>query len=95
MGPKDQIIRKIKSKLEQVDAGVRSRAVATVEWECREMEHVFSLLVLGSLVGLPSPPLQITLELMPEMEQELLLMLSKIETARSPLSDLASILNVT
>ena len=92
---KNKIIQSIKNNIRRVDARIRSQAVGTIEWECREMEHVFSLLVLGALVGLPSPPLQITLELMPEMEPELLLMLSKIETARSPLSDLASILNVT
>ena len=89
------ILNSIKDKLGHIDAGIRAQAVTTVEWECHELEHVFALIVLGALIGLPSPPLQITLDLMPHMEDEVLLMLSKIETARGPLSDLASMLNVT
>jgi len=58
------------------------------------MENIFGLLVLGSFVGLPSPPMHITLDLMPVMEKELIHMLEKVDTASSPLSDLASIFEV-
>lgn len=72
----------------------RESAVETLEFELGEMENIFGLLVLGSFVGFPSPPLQITLDLLPEMEKHFLLMLNKADTAASPLSDLLSTFDV-
>lgn len=71
-----------------------SQAVEVIEWEYEELQHIFALLVLGSFIGLPSPPLQVTLDLVPDMEQDLHLMLGKIDTASGPLSELFSLLNV-
>jgi hypothetical protein len=72
----------------------RYTAVETLEAELTEMENIFGLLVLGSFVGLPSPPMQITLDLMPEMEKHFLLMLQKVDTANAPISDLVSTFDV-
>ena len=72
----------------------RESAVGTLEFELGEMENIFGLLVLGSFIGFPSPPLQITLDLLPEMEEHFLLMLNKVDTAESPLSDLLSTFDV-
>jgi hypothetical protein len=70
-------------------------AVQTLEYELSEMENIFGLLTLGSFVGFPSPPMQITLDLLPEMEQHFLLMLNKVDTAAAPLSELFSAFEVT
>ncbi|MBW2023613.1 MAG: hypothetical protein JRI51_12340, partial [Deltaproteobacteria bacterium] len=72
----------------------RSRAVEAIESELEEMENVFGLLVLGSFVGIPSPPMQISLDLMPYMEKELLLMMDKVDTASQPLSQLFSVFDI-
>ncbi len=72
----------------------RESAVQTLEFELGEMENIFGLLVLGSFVGFPSPPMQITLDLLPEMEKHFLLMLNKVDTAEAPLSDLLSTFDV-
>lgn len=77
-----------------MDAMFRARAVETLEYEETELRHIFGLLVLGSFVGLPSPPAHISLDLMPFMEPELMLMLEKIDTAHEPLSDLFSVLSI-
>lgn len=69
-------------------------AVETLEFELGEMENIFGLLVLGSFIGFPSPPMQITLDLLPEMEKHFVLMLNKVDTAQSPLSDLLSTFDV-
>ncbi len=69
-------------------------AVETLEMELGEMENIFGLLVLGSFIGFPSPPMQITLDLLPEMEQHFLLMLNKVDMAQSPISDLLSTFDV-
>jgi len=72
------------------DEVARGKAVQSVEAELEELEHIFGLLVLGSFVALPSPPMQISLDLMPFMEKELILMTKKIDTANEPLSQLFS-----
>ncbi len=69
-------------------------AVETLETELGEMENIFGLLVLGSFIGFPAPPMQITLDLLPEMEQHFALMLNKVDTAQSPISDLFSTFDV-
>ena len=77
-------------------AGVvaRSKAVETIEYETAELENIFGVLVLGAFIGVPSPPIQITMELLPEMDQELHIMLEKISTAHDPLGDLFSVLGI-
>lgn len=89
-----QLRQRIAAFLATSDKVARSRAVDGIEYEVEELEHIFALLVMGSMTGLPSPPLQLSLELMPLMEKELLLMIDKIETAANPLSDLFSVLDI-
>ena len=79
----------------EIAGGVaRGKAVETTEYEVEELDHIFGILVLGSFVGMPSPPMQISLELMPFMEQELILMMKKVDTANEPISDLFSVLSI-
>jgi len=79
----------------QVADGVaRGKAVEITEYETEELYHIFGILVLGSFVGLPSPPMQISLDLMPFMEKELILMMEKVDTAHEPISDLFSVLSI-
>jgi hypothetical protein len=72
----------------------RSKAVEVIETEVEEMENIFGILVLGSFVGMPSPPMQISLDLMPYMEKELILMMEKVDTANEPISQLFSVFNI-
>ncbi len=90
-----QIIRhKLKALWQIADQTTRGNAVDTLEHEIEELTHIFALLVLGTMVGIPSPPAQITLDLMPEMETELRLMLDKVTTAHDPLGELFSVLGI-
>lgn len=70
----------------------RAKATGILEYEISELENIFSLLLFGSFIGLPSPPAHITLQLMPLMEDELSLMFEKIQTAHDPLGELAETL---
>lgn len=93
-----QILKTMKGKfaafLRISDEVARSNAVGTVETEVEELDNIFGVLVLGSYVGMPSPPMQISLDLMPYMEQELILMMEKVDTASQPLSQLFSVLDI-
>ncbi len=89
---------KIKDKLQKgwnyYDSMAKSTMVEKIEYELGEMENMFGLIVLGSFIGLPSPPMNLTLDLLPEMEEHFILMLNKVDTAESPMSDLLSTFDV-
>ena len=87
---KDKII----SAFHVADEVMRGKAVETIEYEVGELDNIFAILVLGAFIGIPSPPIHITMELLPEMEQELGIMLEKVSTAHDPLGDLFSVLDI-
>jgi len=89
-----KLLQKISMSWDFYKEAAQSTAVETIETELGEMENIFGLLVLGSFIGFPSPPMQITLDLLPEMEDHFMLMLNKVDTAQSPISDLLSTFDV-
>jgi hypothetical protein len=90
----DNIKRKITTIFKTTDAVMRSRAVETIEYELEELDNIFGILVLGAFIGIPAPPIHITMDLLPLMERELNLMLEKVSTAHDPLGDLFSVLEI-
>jgi hypothetical protein len=88
------IKEKIVSAFNVADEVMRSKAVETIEYEVGELDNIFAILVLGAFIGIPSPPIHITMELLPEMEKELEIMLEKVSTAHDPLGDLFSVLDI-
>ena len=93
-----KILGKIKTRLKNglnyYDAMAKSTMVDKIEFELGEMENMFGLIVLGSFIGLPSPPMHITLDVLPEMENHFVMMLNRVDTAESPMSDLLSAFDV-
>jgi len=85
---------KLVSAYKVYEEAAKDKATETLEIEINEMENIFSLLVLGSFVGLPAPPMQITLDLLPDMEKQFQIMLNKVEMANSPISDLLSTFDI-
>jgi len=88
------IKNKIVSAFHVADEVMRSKAVETIEYEVGELDNIFAILVLGAFIGIPSPPIHITMELLPEMENEFEIMLEKVSTAHDPLGDLFSVLDI-
>jgi hypothetical protein len=85
---------KIVSAFQVADEVLRSKAVETIEYEVGELDNIFAILVLGAFIGIPSPPIHITMGLLPEMGKELEIMLEKVSTAHDPLGDLFSVLDI-
>jgi hypothetical protein len=77
------------------DEVARSKAVNTIEAEKEELEYIFALLVQGSFIGMPSPPVQISLDLLPLMEKDLQLLLERMNTSNEPLSRLFSVFDIS
>jgi len=67
----------------------RERATGLIEFEEKELENIFALLILGGFAGLPSPPSPIAIELLPYMEKELIMLLSRTDLAQDPIGVLA------
>jgi len=88
------IKEKIVSAFNVADEVMRGKAVETIEYEAGELDNIFAILVLGAFIGIPSPPMHITMALLPEMEEELEIMLQKVSTAHDPLGDLFSVLDI-
>lgn len=97
MGVEDslkKLLKRIKQGWLFYKEASQNAAVETLEFELGEMENIFGLLVLGSFIGFPAPPMQITLDLLPEMEKHFALMLNKVDMAQSPISELLSTFDV-
>lgn len=77
------------------DEVARNKAVSAIEAECEEMEYIFALLVQGSFVGLPSPPAHLSMDLLPLMEKDLMLLLDRMNTSNQPLSRLFSVFDIS
>lgn len=89
-----KILKSISGFFRSIATLMRGRASSTLEQEVIELEHVFSLLTLSAFIGLPAPPLNITLDLLADMEKNLILLINKIETANAPISELFSTMDV-
>lgn len=86
-------ISKIREWLKDIEEINRGNISGLHEWEEKELRNIFALLVTGSYTGIPSPPMHITMELLPEMEKEIMIMLNKVQTAHDPLGELFSLLD--
>ena len=76
------------------DEVARNKAVGTIEAEQEELEYIFAVLVQGTFIGMPSPPVQICMDLLPLMEKDLILLLERVDTANEPLSRLFSVFDI-
>lgn len=91
MGTVSETIGKVIRTVVQVH---REKASGFIEFELKELENIFSLLILGGFVGMPSPPVPIALELLPYLERELTIMLARSDMAQDPLASLVGLLDV-
>ncbi|HEY8425047.1 MAG TPA: hypothetical protein VIK73_03410 [Limnochordales bacterium] len=72
----------------------RQRAIGYIQAERRELENVFALLVLGSFVGLPSPPTPLALRLLPQMGRELAVMRARAQEMDDVYAEIASLFDL-
>ena len=70
----------------------RNKATEMLEFELIELRNIFALLLFGSFVGMPAPPVHITLQLLPLMERDIKLMLRRINVAHDALAEVVSTL---
>ncbi len=89
------VLKKISDFLSAIISVFKGRSVEYIEAELRELENVFALIVLGSFIGLPSPPSTISLRLLPYMGRELLVMSRVSERLDDMLGEMAGLFDVS
>ena len=77
-----------------IDTVNKNKAVEYYEWELQELKNTFAVLVAGTFIGLPSPPVYLTLELLPYMEEELKIMFERIDASSNSLGELFSMYDI-
>jgi len=90
----DTAKNRILTAFKNMDAVMRGKAVETIEYELEELDNIFAIIVLGAFIGIPSPPIHVSMALLPIMEREFEIMLEKVSTAHDPLGDLFSVLDI-
>ena len=72
----------------------RIKATDMLIFEINEMENIFTILLFGSFMGLPAPPAAMAIELLPYMEDELRLMISRADFAKDATASIMDMLHV-
>ncbi|MBN1865178.1 MAG: hypothetical protein JW808_09785 [Victivallales bacterium] len=91
MGPLSEFLKRV---LSDFDTTHRDSAAALTGVEVKELENIFALLLLGSFIGLPSPPSFLAVELLPFMERELKVLNRRAQDAGDMLAEMAGTIGI-
>lgn len=83
-----------KRLLADMDESHRERAAALTGVEVKELENIFALLLLGSFIGLPSPPTFLAIELLPSMKRELSVLISRARDEGDMLAEMVGTIGI-
>jgi hypothetical protein len=87
-------LRFIRRILSDFDTAHREKAAALTIMEMEELENIFALLLLGSFVGVPSPPTFLAVELLPHMERELRILNRRAKDSNDMLAEMFGAIGV-
>ncbi|HIP56569.1 MAG TPA: hypothetical protein EYH02_00640 [Ignisphaera aggregans] len=89
------MIRNVVNKVLNMIASVfRGKSVEYLGIELRELENIFALLIIGSFIGLPSPPTTISLRLLPYLGRELIVATYISERLDDMLGEMAGVFDI-
>lgn len=74
--------------------GFKERSVHAIELELKEMENTFALVIMGALSGAPAPPGHIGISLLPYIEHEIKVMISRSRRHDDRLSEWAELVDL-
>lgn len=88
-----RIVLNVRRLLSAVDMTHRSQVTAMTEFEQKELENLFVLLLMGSFMGVPSPPSFVSAELLPHLEHELKVLNDRAKDSFDTLAEMAGTFN--
>jgi hypothetical protein len=83
-----RFFRRVWALVRGIDQVHREQVAALTNYEARELENMFVLLLLGSFAGMPSPPSFIAVELLPFLEREIKVLNRRAEDASDALAEI-------
>lgn len=87
-----EIAKKLTGIFNDLLRAQRDNATGILAFEITEMENIFMLLIMGGLIGLPSPPTIYAIELLPYLENELRVMIARNHLAQDPMGMLMAVI---
>jgi len=90
-----ELRKRVANAIRIVSEIFKARGTEYIELELRELENIFALIVMGSFIGLPSPPTTVSLRLLPHMGRELLIMSSVSRRLDDMLGEMAGMFDIT
>jgi len=87
------ILKKLSSVLKLFLEIQKSKATNIIEYELNELENIFAILIFSSFIGLPIPATPLSYELLPYVDKELKILLTRAPKSTDMLADIASLLN--
>lgn len=87
--------RRLGKLMEALSGIFKSKSTEYIYVELRELENIFTLILLGSFIGLPSPPTTISLRLLPYMAREIVISSSVSRRLDDMLAEVAGLFEIT
>ncbi len=88
------MLKKIKYFFEGFLGSFKSQSTEFIEFEERELENVFAILLMGSFVGIPSPPTTLVMRIMPHMVREIYVMQRRAVDMDDILGEMAGLMDI-
>ena len=85
----------LKAFLKGFFSSFKEQSTEYIEFEERELENVFALLLMGSFVGIPSPPSTLVLRLMPHMVRGIYVMQRRVADMDDIFGEMAGMFDIT
>jgi len=95
LGRGNKFKEKISKLMEMIGGVFKAKSTEYVYVELRELENIFTLILLGSFIGLPSPPTSISLRLLPYMAREIIISSSVSRRLDDMLGEMAGLFEIT
>jgi hypothetical protein len=73
----------------------KARSTDYIEFEEKELENVFALILMGSFIGIPSPPTTLVMRLMPHMVREIYVMQRRVVDMDDIFGEIAAMFEIT
>jgi len=89
-----KIWKYIKDFISGMDYVHREKAAAITQWEERELENIFVLLLMGSFSGIPAPPAFVSVELLPLLSREIKIFNERAENSFDTLAEMTGMLDI-
>ncbi len=88
------LLKGLKAFFSTLDESQRKRVTDVTEFEIRELENLFVLLLMGSFSGMPAPPSFISAELIPHLEHEIKVLNSRAVCSSDSFAEIMGVLDI-